>query len=80
MATFVLVHGAMQGGWCWADVRRSLTGRGHDVYTPTLTGQGDRRRELTRATGVDHHVTDIAELLPPARPVERPTRSPAGTT
>lgn len=52
MATFVLVHGAMHGGWCWGDVRRSLSEGGHDVYTPTLTGQGDRRNELTHETGV----------------------------
>ena len=43
MATFVLVHGAMHGGWCWRHVHRELSQRGHDVHRPTLTGQGDRR-------------------------------------
>jgi pimeloyl-ACP methyl ester carboxylesterase len=63
MATFVLVHGAMHGGWCWRDVRRRLSARGHEVYTPTLTGQGDRRHELAPAVGVETHVTDLTDLL-----------------
>ncbi len=63
MATLVLVHGAMHGGWCWKEVRRSLTARGHDVYAPTLTGQGDRRQGLTREVGIATHVTDLVELM-----------------
>jgi pimeloyl-ACP methyl ester carboxylesterase len=63
MATFVLVHGAMHGGWCWRDVQPRLSRRGHDVHRPTLTGQGDRRSELTPDVGVDTHVADLEELL-----------------
>jgi pimeloyl-ACP methyl ester carboxylesterase len=63
MATFVLVHGAMHGGWCWSTVRRALTARGHDVHTPTLTGQGERRRGLTRQTGVETHLRDLEDVL-----------------
>jgi pimeloyl-ACP methyl ester carboxylesterase len=63
VATFVLVHGAMHGGWCWREVRRRLERRGHDVYTPTLTGQGDRRAGLTSEVGVSTHVGDLEELL-----------------
>jgi pimeloyl-ACP methyl ester carboxylesterase len=63
MATFVLVHGAMHGGWCWRDVHRLLAARGHDVYRPTLTGQGDRRAGLSPDVGVDTHVADLDALL-----------------
>ena len=63
MATFVLVHGAMHGGWCWRDVHRRLSQRGHDVHRPTLTGQGDRRSGLTPEVGVDTHVADLDALL-----------------
>jgi pimeloyl-ACP methyl ester carboxylesterase len=63
VATFVLVHGAMHGGWCWRDVHRLLTARGHDVHRPTLTGQGDRRAGLSPEVGVDTHVADLDELL-----------------
>jgi pimeloyl-ACP methyl ester carboxylesterase len=63
MATFVLVHGAMHGAWCWRDVRRVLHASGHVVFTPTLTGQGDRRHQLTPEVGVSTHVDDVTELL-----------------
>ena len=63
MATFVLVHGAMHGGWCWREVGRRLAQRGHDVHRPTLTGQGDRRAALTRDVGVATHVRDLDELM-----------------
>jgi pimeloyl-ACP methyl ester carboxylesterase len=63
MATFVLVHGAMHGGWCWREVRRRLGQRGHVVHCPTLTGQGDRRSALTPEIGIETHVSDIDELL-----------------
>ncbi|MBY8885870.1 alpha/beta fold hydrolase [Streptomyces sp. PTM05] len=63
MATFVLVHGAMHGAWCWRAVRQRLTGAGHEVFTPTLTGQGERRRSLTPDVGVATHVDDLTDLL-----------------
>ncbi len=63
MATFVLVHGAMHGGWCWRDVRQRLQSLGHEVYAPTLTGQGCRRGSLNPGIGVSTHVRDISELL-----------------
>ena len=53
----------MHGGWCWRDVRRGLEAAGHDVHTPTLTGQGDRRRSLTRGVGVSTHIADLTDLL-----------------
>ncbi|HYP11564.1 MAG TPA: alpha/beta fold hydrolase, partial [Xanthobacteraceae bacterium] len=42
MTTFVLVHGAWHGGWCYKRVARLLRQAGHEVYTPTLTGLGER--------------------------------------
>jgi hypothetical protein len=42
MATFVLVHGAFQGGWVWRPVASLLKGENHEVYTPTLIGTGER--------------------------------------
>lgn len=57
VATFVLVHGAMHGGWSWREVRERLCSGGHAVYTPTLTGQGDRRQTLTPEVGIATHVT-----------------------
>jgi len=53
----------MHGGWCWREVRRRLSGNGHEVYAPTLTGQGDRRQGLTPEVGIATHVADLTELL-----------------
>ena len=33
--TFVLVHGAWHGGWCWRRVADLLEKKGHKVFTPT---------------------------------------------
>ena len=63
MATFVLVHGAMGGGWGWRRVAPLLRARGHDVYTPTLTGLGEREHLATPAANLTTHVTDIVNVL-----------------
>ena len=52
MATFVLVHGAWHGAWCWRRVARLLTHSGHDVFAPTLTGLAERSHLLTSAVVV----------------------------
>jgi pimeloyl-ACP methyl ester carboxylesterase len=63
MTTFVLVHGAMHGGWCWRDVARVLRREGFDVFTPTLTGQGERRHLRRPGTGIATHVDDLTAVL-----------------
>lgn len=61
--TFLLVHGAWHGGWCWQRVGRFLTAAGHDVVTPTLTGLSDREHLLTPMTGLTTHVEDVVRLI-----------------
>lgn len=61
MSTYLLVHGAMHGGWCWRDVIPLLDAAGHESIAVTLTGQGDRADELTPDTGVRDHIADIVE-------------------
>jgi pimeloyl-ACP methyl ester carboxylesterase len=61
--TFVLVHGAWHGGWCWRFVADRLTALGHRVFTPTLTGLGERRHLLDAVTSLDVPITDIVNLL-----------------
>jgi pimeloyl-ACP methyl ester carboxylesterase len=63
MATFVLVHGAWHGSWCWARVRRALRDLGHEVFTPTLTGVGERSHLLSRGIDLQVHVDDVANLI-----------------
>ena len=42
MSTFVLVHGAWGGSFGWRKVRRLLSAQGNEVFTPSLTGIGER--------------------------------------
>lgn len=64
MSVFVVVHGAWGGGWEWLPVARLLRQRGHDVFTPTLTGMGERSH-LGRheRVGLATHVEDVVAVL-----------------
>lgn len=61
--TFVLVHGAWHGGWCWRRVADLLEAKGHKVFTPTLTGLGERSHLLRAGINVSTHITDVVNLL-----------------
>src|SRR5215470_2868655 len=63
MATFVLVHGAWRGSWCWKRVRRALQARGHEVFTPTLTGVGERSHLLSPQVDLHTHIADVVNLI-----------------
>ncbi len=52
MTDYVLIHGAWHGSWCWARVRRLLAAGAHRVFTPTLTGVGERSHLLSRDVGL----------------------------
>ena len=63
MATFVLVHAAWGGGWEWRRVARILQAGGHRVFTPSLTGLGDRAHLIAPDVGLNTHVRDVVSLL-----------------
>jgi pimeloyl-ACP methyl ester carboxylesterase len=63
MATFVLVHGAWHGSWCWKRVRRALQQQGHEVFTPTLTGLGERSHLLSAAVDLHTQTLDVLNLI-----------------
>ena len=61
--TFVLVHGAWHGGWCWRRVAALLRKAGHDVYAPSLTGLGERKHLASRQIDLATHIEDVVQLL-----------------
>ena len=61
--TFVLVHGAWHGGWCWRRVSDLLEKKGHKVFSPTMTGLGACSHLLNKDVNVTTHVTDIANFI-----------------
>jgi pimeloyl-ACP methyl ester carboxylesterase len=63
MATFVLGHGGRHGGWCWKRVSPLLRAAGHDVYTPTYTGLGERKHLLSPSIDLTTHIQDVVGVL-----------------
>ena len=61
--TFVLVHGAWHGGWCWRRVADLLQKRGHEVFTPTLTGVGERSHLMSKDINLDTHIADVVNVI-----------------
>src|SRR5262245_2522581 len=63
MATIVVCHGAWSAGWAWKKMRPLLRAAGHDVYTPTYTGLGERAHQVSRAINLDTHIADVLGVL-----------------
>lgn len=63
MATIIIVHGGWGGGWEWTPVAGRLRERGHVVFTPTLTGLGERSHLGTDTTGLSDHIQDVLAIL-----------------
>jgi pimeloyl-ACP methyl ester carboxylesterase len=61
--TYVIVHGAWGGGWAFKEVDRLLTGDGHKVYRPTLTGQGEKVHLATPEVNLSTHIQDIVNVI-----------------
>ncbi len=63
MATYVLCHGAHGGGWQWRTTADLLRSQGHVVFTPTLTGLGERVHLLQPDISLETHITDIVNVF-----------------
>jgi pimeloyl-ACP methyl ester carboxylesterase len=60
---FVLVHGGQHGGWCWRYVAQRLRAAGAEVFTPTLTGVGERAHLLSKEVSLETLIEDIVNVL-----------------
>jgi pimeloyl-ACP methyl ester carboxylesterase len=63
MRTYVLVHGAWHGGWCWKRVADRLAFAGHAIYTPTQTGLGERKHLMSAGITPDTFIEDITNVI-----------------
>ncbi len=63
MTTFVLIHGAYQGGWIWKPVVAQLIAGGHRVLAPTLDGCAERKGQVRAGISTESHAAEIADLL-----------------
>jgi pimeloyl-ACP methyl ester carboxylesterase len=60
---FVLVHGAWGGSWMWSRVARLLREAGHDVFTPSLTGIGERVHLASPQVDLALHTQDVLQVM-----------------
>ncbi len=63
MATYVFVSGGWHGGWCWKRVADRLRASGHEVFTPTLTGLGERAHLLEPSVDLETHIADVLAVM-----------------
>ena len=63
MSTFVICHGAWGAGWFWKKMRPLMRAHGHEMFTPSYTGIGERSHLLNRSINLDTHITDVLQVL-----------------
>lgn len=63
MATIVLAHGAWSAAWAWKKMRPLLRAGGHDFFSPTYTGLGQRAHLARPEVDLSTHVEDVVNLL-----------------
>lgn len=63
MATFVVCHGAWSAAWAWKKVRPLLRAAGHEIFTPTYTGLGERAHQVARSINLETHIGDVLAVL-----------------
>ena len=63
MAIFVLVHGAWGGAYGFRKVRGPLRAAGHEVFTPSLTGIGERVHLTSPQVRLTTHVSDVVNTV-----------------
>jgi pimeloyl-ACP methyl ester carboxylesterase len=63
MATFMIIHGAWSAGWAWKKMRPRLRSLGHEIFTPTCTGLGERAHLAHPEVSLDTHIEDMLAVL-----------------
>jgi hypothetical protein len=63
VATFLVAHGAWSAGWAWKKMRPLLRARGHEVFTPTYTGVGERVHLAHKDIDLETHIADVLGVL-----------------
>jgi pimeloyl-ACP methyl ester carboxylesterase len=63
MANIVLVHGAWHGAWCYRHTAAALRRMGHEVFTPTHTGVGERAHMAGETITLETHIRDVAGCI-----------------
>jgi pimeloyl-ACP methyl ester carboxylesterase len=60
---FVLVHGAWGGSWMWSRLAQLLRSQGHEAFTPSLTGIGERAHLASADVDLSLHIKDVLQVI-----------------
>ena len=63
MATVVLAHGAWSAAWAWKKMRPLFRKAGHEFFSPTYTGLGERAHLARPEVDLSTHVQDVLAVL-----------------
>src|SRR5438309_8723367 len=63
MAIFVVAHGAWSAAWAWKKMRPLMREAGHELWTPTYTGLGERAHLGHADVSLDTHIQDVVAVL-----------------
>ncbi len=63
MATVVLAHGAWSSAWAWKRVRPLMAAAGHQFFTPSYTGLGERAHLASPSNDLETHIQDVLGVL-----------------
>jgi pimeloyl-ACP methyl ester carboxylesterase len=63
VTTFVLVHGGWSGAHVFRRVRPVLLAAGHEVFTPGLTGVGERAHLASPQVNLTTHIRDVVGVV-----------------
>jgi pimeloyl-ACP methyl ester carboxylesterase len=61
--TYLFVHGTWLGGWMWRRLADILIREGHRVFTPTMTGCGERVHLSRPEVGLETHIQDVCGVI-----------------
>jgi pimeloyl-ACP methyl ester carboxylesterase len=63
MTNIVVVHGAWSAGWAWKKMHPLMRAAGHEFFTPTSTGLGERVHLSNPSIDLDTHIEDVLNVL-----------------
>jgi pimeloyl-ACP methyl ester carboxylesterase len=63
MASIVLAHGAWSAAWAWKKMRPLFRAAGHDFFSPTYTGLGERAHLARPEVDLSTHIQDVLAVL-----------------
>jgi len=63
MATYLICHGAWSAGWAWRKMRPLLRAAGHELFTPTYTGLGERVHLAHPMVDLQAHIQDVLNVI-----------------